>query len=186
MITIIFKAVAYGTLATLATAPQPNLGDNQTEVASIEQGRVKAEQRDLRAETLEEILISYGSPMAEEADTFIEVADKYNLDWRFLPAISGMESIFGKRVASNTYNPFGWGGGHIQFTSWEEAIHTVGKGLGERSLKNDRYGPEAWAPIYCPPNSHNWTVGVRYFMGEIEKAYLANLAEQGATIAAAQ
>ncbi|MEA2020299.1 MAG: hypothetical protein U9M98_01020 [Patescibacteria group bacterium] len=193
MMELILKAVAYGTLITLTTAPQATLGQNQKKVQLQETetakdvGVVKAKQKeDIRIETLEEFLDSYNSPMASEAETFVEVADKYNLDWRFLPAITGMESIFGKRVASNSYNPFGWGGGYIKFNSWEQAINTVGKSLGERSAENNRYGPEAWAPIYCPPNAHNWTTGVRYFMGEIEKEYFANLAEAGGTIAAAR
>lgn len=196
MMELILKAVAYGALVTLAAAPQTTLGQNQQEVQLPEvghiknqedRGEVKAEQtKDIRIKTLEVFLNSYGSPMSNEAETFVKVADTYNLDWRFLPAIAGMESIFGKRVASNSYNPFGWGGGYITFNSWEQAINTVGKSLGERSQENNRYGPEAWAHIYCPPNAHNWTAGVRYFMGEIEKDYLANLAEEGGTIAAAK
>lgn len=186
MIETLTKLAAYGALAAITASPQLQLGDNTTVAKPQTTGEVKATQKDLRVQTLEEYFARYNSPLADEADTFVETADKYGLDWRFMPAIAGMESIFARRVLYNSYNPFGWGGGYIMFESWEEAIRTVAQSLGERSAKNDRYGPEAWAAIYCPPNSHNWTKGVRYFMGEIEKEYLANLTETGATLATAK
>ncbi len=186
MIKTFTKLVAYGALAAITASPQSQMGERQTAEQPQEFGEVKAVQKDLRVKTLEEYLTRYNSPLANEAETFVETADEYNLDWRFMPAIAGMESIFARRVLYNSYNPFGWGGGYIIFESWEESIQTVGKSLGERSAENDRYGPEAWAAIYCPPNSQNWTIGVRYFIGEIEKEYLANLTEAGGTIAAAR
>lgn len=186
MIEILTKLVAYGALAAITSSPQWHLGENSTTVKPRNTGEVKATKKDLRVQTLEEYFARYNSPLVGEADTFVETADKYDLDWRFMPAIAGMESIFGRRVLYNSYNPFGWGGGYIMFDSWEEGIRTVAKSLGERSAANDRYGPEAWASIYCPPNAQNWTKGVRYFMGEIEKEYLTNLTEAGGTITAAR
>jgi len=184
MTNLIVKALATGVITSLAVSPKieshtpPITTSNFVEVESVH--------KDLRVETLEEFLAGYNSPLKDHAETFVKVADDHNLDWRFMPAIAGMESLFGNRVAYNSYNPFGWGGGYIYFNSWEESIKTVGKSLGERSAKYNRYGPEAWARIYCPPNYHNWTKGVNYFKKEINQLYLQKLTEGGAVIAAAR
>ena len=124
---------------------------------------------DPRVVRLQEYLESKDSPMANDADTFVEVADKYKLDWRFLPAIAGMESSFGNRIPEGSYNPFGWGGSNLfYFDSWEDAIETVGERLYVRVVS--KYGtptPESLGPSYCPPNYKNWIKGVNFFMEEI-------------------
>lgn len=104
------------------------------------------------------------APLAGYADKFVEVANKYNLDYRLLPAISVMESSGGK-VLFRPYNAWGWG--KKGFNSFEEGIETVGKGLsGYYARGKDTV--EKIAPTYCPPNSTNWAKNVRQFMNEIE------------------
>lgn len=185
MINLILRLTLVGAFA-LATL-SPNISkDNEMNlltpgvVTSLEkksQGEVLSQEvtlvRDERVELLREFLEGYASPLVEEAETFIKVSDKYNLDWRFLPAITGVESTFGHQVAKNTFNPFGWGGGWVKFDSWSEAIETVGRELSARGERAGISTPEEWAPSYCPPNSKNWSRGVRYFMEELEKELLA-------------
>lgn len=180
MINLILRLAVAGALAL--TTLGPNIQNNsQTEllnpgvVASLEpksRGEVLSQDvtlvRDQRVKVLEEFLRGYDSPLASEAASFVAVADENELDWRFLPAIAGVESTFGHRVAQNTFNPFGWGGGWVKFNSWSEAIETVGRELSERGKRAGISTPEEWAPSYCPPNAKNWSRGVRYFMGEIE------------------
>jgi len=149
-------------------------------------GMVAPVETNARLAALETTLEGYNSPMINEAQTFIEVADKYNLNWQFLPAITGIESLYGNRVAPNTYNPFGWGGGYIVFDSWAEAIETVGRELSERGERASISTPEEWAPTYCPPNAKNWSRGVRYFMAELEQEWLDTLVDQGGTITASR
>lgn len=104
------------------------------------------------------------APLAGYADKFVEVANKYNLDYRLLPAISVMESSGGK-VLFRPYNAWGWG--KKGFSSFEEGIETVGKGLsGYYARGKDTV--EKIAPTYCPPNSTNWARNVNQFMNEIE------------------
>src|SRR3990172_11756240 len=64
---------------------------------------------DGRAKIIENFFLSYKSPLASHSDTFIQVADKYQLDYRLLPSISMQESNGGKKVINNSYNPFGYG-----------------------------------------------------------------------------
>jgi len=96
---------------------------------------------------------------------FIQTADKNNLDWRLLPAIAGLESGFGKRLAKGSFNPFGWGGGYFCFDSWPAGIDCVGKALGEKPYPRE-LTPEAIGPIYAPPN-HHWGGLVQNIMNQI-------------------
>src|SRR3990167_1538262 len=84
---------------------------------------------DDRADRLEEYLNSHNSPLAPYADVFVAKADKYELDWRLVAAISGVESTFGKRLPTNSYNAYGWNGGNFYFKDWEDGIDTVSKTL---------------------------------------------------------
>ena len=51
---------------------------------------------DKRVGHLEAFFRSYNSPLEKHAVTFIREADKHNMDWRFVAAIAGVESTFGK------------------------------------------------------------------------------------------
>lgn len=124
-----------------------------------------------RQTILQKFLERYQSPLETQAKYFLSTADRYNLDWRLLPAIAGMESTFGKFMIEGTYNPFGWGGGVIPFDSWEEAIETVGRQLFLRF--SEHTSPEEIGPTYTPPNYVNWIYGVKYFMREMGEMELA-------------
>ncbi len=106
------------------------------------------------------------APLADYSEKFVEVANKYNLDYRLLPAIATVESGGGK---SNfrSYNAWGWG--NKGFTSFEEGIEVVGRGLKTGYIDKGRDTVEEIAPIYCPPNYKNWARSVNQFMLEIER-----------------
>jgi len=105
------------------------------------------------------------APLADYAEKFVEVANKYDLDYRLLPAIATVESSGGK---SNfrSYNAWGWGS--KGFSSFEEGIEIVGKGLKNNYIEKGMDTVEEIAPIYCPPNYKNWARSVNQFMNEIE------------------
>ncbi len=127
-------------------------------------------EEDRRVETLRNYLKSKNSPLAENAQTFVDVADEYGIDYRLLPAIAGIESNFGQVQLENSYNPFGWGGGYIYFESFEEAISAVGFELYERCVKQRADTPAEIGPSYCPPNYIKWITAVEGFMAEISNA----------------
>lgn len=127
---------------------------------------VKVEE-DRRVEILKNYLESKSSPLAEFAEDFVEAADRYNSDYRLLPAIAGIESNFGKVQLENSYNPFGWGGGYVYFDSFDEAIWTVSQELYERAFVRGVDTPSELGPSYCPPNYTRWIAAVEGFMSEI-------------------
>jgi hypothetical protein len=130
-----------------------------------------------RVGALEKFFEKYNSPLKGHANTFVEVADKYGIEYTLLPAISCMESSCGKKMLPNTYNPFGWGiygNNFIAFNDFDEAIETVGKGLNENYFARGFDTPQKIAPIYTPPNHVNWLRGVNFFVGQINKAEVSN------------
>lgn len=78
-------------------------------------------------------LEGYGMKMVEEAE-------KNNLDWRLIPAISVIESTGGKFACKKVENSFlGWGSCKINFESKEKAIEIVAWNLGGNNPKTAKY-----------------------------------------------
>ncbi|QQG43304.1 MAG: glucosaminidase domain-containing protein [Candidatus Daviesbacteria bacterium] len=129
---------------------------------------------DARAKIIEDFFLGYKSVLTDYANEFIKVADKYQLDWRLLPAIAMQESNGGKRVIANSYNPFGYGiyGNNVRkFPSWEEAIQRVGQALREDYVNLGLKTPEEIMTKYTPPSLGKdgaWAKGVRSFMLELQ------------------
>ncbi len=129
--------------------------------------------KDARAKIIEDFFKGYKSSLSEYGDTFITVADKYQLDWRLLPSIAMQESNGGRRVIANSYNPFGYGiyGNKVKrFASWEEAIERVGRGLREDYLNKGLKTPTQIMAKYTPPSlalGGPWAKGVDSFMSEL-------------------
>jgi len=124
---------------------------------------------DKRAQFLKSYLDAYDSPLAPYAQDFVDNADRYQLDWRLLPAISGVESGFGKKIPAYSYNAWGWGiygNSVLRFNSWPEAIQTISKGLREGYLRdNPDSSPFIIGPTYAA--STTWAVRVNSFMDQI-------------------
>ncbi|MCA9308209.1 MAG: hypothetical protein R3B92_00395 [Patescibacteria group bacterium] len=125
-----------------------------------------------RVKTLETFFKKYNSPLAAHAQTFVNVADQYNIDYRLLPAISCMESTCAKFMPHESNNPFGWGvygNSYISFANYDEAIETVGAGLNKGYFSKGLDTIEEIAPVYTPPNYVHWQSGVKYFTNKISE-----------------
>lgn len=122
---------------------------------------------DFRVVALRKYLTKQNSPLVDFADEFVATADKYNLDWRLLPAISGVESTFGKRIPYKSYNAYGWAGGNYRFISWEDSINVVSKSLKEDYIEKGAASLSKISRRYCPPNPA-WGYKVLFFMKQIE------------------
>lgn len=125
------------------------------------------EKPDSRVEKLEAFLTQNNSPLASYSKEFIKAADTYQLDWRFVPAITGVESTFGKQIPANSYNAYGWNNGVYRFQSWEQSIDYVSQYLKKNYFDRGLNTPYKIGPVYAPP-SRTWAVRVVYFMKQIE------------------
>lgn len=138
--------------------------------ASMELAK-KEDKTDNRIRVLEEYLKSFDSPLAKSASTFVEEADKYDIDYRLVAAISGVESTFGHFLPYNSYNAWGWGiygDNMIYFSSFEEGIEIISKSLREKYI--DSWGASNVYEIgkfYA--ESPTWASRVDQFMIKIEE-----------------
>jgi len=125
-------------------------------------------QPDMRVQKLEAFLAKYNSPLTAYAQDFITLADQYQIDWKLVPAITGVESTFGKQIPYNSYNAYGWANGNYAFKSWEDSITIVTKTLREKYFNRGLDNPCKIGPVYAPP-SQTWAGKVNFFMEKIEE-----------------
>lgn len=135
---------------------------------------------DERVTILEQFLDKQNSPLATQAATMIEAADTYKLDWKLLPAIAGKESSFGKNIpldsknGQSSHNAWGWGvyGDKApSFSSWEEAIMTVAKGLRDEYYNKGYITPEIIMKKFTPRSDGSWGRGVKAIMEQVSSEH---------------
>jgi len=122
---------------------------------------------DYRVYTLEKFLSQFNSPLTPYSSEFIEQADYYGIDYRLVPAISGVESTFGKRIPADSYNAYGWVNGNYSFKSWPDSIQVVSKTLKNNYIDKGAISIAKIAKIYAPPST-TWGVKVQYFVSKID------------------
>lgn len=122
---------------------------------------------DQRTDKLSDFFESMNSPMAPYSEAIIRTSDKYGLDWRLLPAISGVESTFGKRMPVNSYNAYGWANGNYSFDSWEDSFEVVISTLKTKYIDRGANTLSEISRIYAPPST-TWAWKVEYFMNKID------------------
>ena|SRR3989304_7178557 len=153
-----------------------NASENASGSSASLQSNLSLKGEDNRAKVLKRFLEKHNSPLAPYSNTFIEIADEYNLDWKLVASISGVESTFGKHIPYNSYNGWGWGiygDNTIYFSSWEEGIKTVSKGLRENYInKWKAENVYEIGRIYAA--SPRWASNVMYFMEKIEELRYEN------------
>ncbi len=128
---------------------------------------VGEKKEDLRARHIRNFLVKYNSPLIPYSKYIIDLADKYEIDWKLVVAISGVESTFCKAIPYNSYNCWGWKNGKHSFASYQDALEKVTSTLGNNYYRNRLNTPETIAPVYAPPSS-TWAGNVRFFMNLLE------------------
>lgn len=139
-------------ISNAAAATEPVSSETKTMVVTL------VAKKDDRAELLSAFLVRQNSPMAADAVALVAIADKYSLDWTFLPAIAGLESQYGKMVPAGSFNPYGWNNGKTSFRSWADASETVAAGIRSRYQASGEVTPWAIGSRYAA--SPTWAVRV--------------------------
>ncbi|MBI2613376.1 MAG: glucosaminidase domain-containing protein [Candidatus Levybacteria bacterium] len=138
-----------------------------------------AKEPDSRVKILREYLGQYDSPLQPYAQDFVEIADKYGLDWKLVAAISGVESTFGKQIPYQSFNGWGWGiygTNMIRFSSWTQGIETVSEGLRTNYL-NKWEARDVYEIGRFYAASPTWAQRVDYFMRKIDELKNQKLAQ---------
>jgi hypothetical protein len=115
-------------------------------------------------------------PLEGYGAKLVDAADKYDLDWRLLPAIAIKESTGGRFACGN--NPFGWGSCKIKFKTVDAAIDTVARNLGGGNPATERYYKDTTTKQklhqYNGTVVPTYTAGVLKFMDLIEQVDLGS------------
>lgn len=115
------------------------------------------------AESIDRYLESKASPIAGSGVDFMKSGVKWNIDPRFVVAVSGAESYFGLQLCA-PYNAWGWGcpNGPYRFASWAQAIEAISKGLRTGYLDDGLISVDRIHLRYAPPAAANDPTGLNY------------------------
>jgi hypothetical protein len=105
------------------------------------------------------------------APSIVDTADKYGLDFRLTTAIAQQESNLCKKIPPESNNCWGWGihsQGTLGFSSFQEGIENVSKGLREEYLDKGFRTTEEIMSKYTPLSPGSWAEGVNKFMAEMQ------------------
>lgn len=126
---------------------------------------------DARTEIVRQYLSEYDSPLTPYANEIVQLADKYGLDYRYIPAIARQESNLCHVIPPGSFNCWGWGITSVSslgFDSYADAIETVTKGLKENYINEGLTTPLQIMSKYTPNSNGSWAKGVSEFMSEME------------------
>jgi hypothetical protein len=129
------------------------------------------ESADARPQIVKKYLEFYNSPLSPFAELMVQTADKYSIDFRLIAAIAQQESNLCKIIPPDSYNCWGWGihsKGSLGFSSYQEGIDEVSKGLREEYLDKGYSTIEEIMSKYTPLSNGSWANGVNTFMGDME------------------
>lgn len=119
-----------------------------------------------KVQSVQTFLGRRGSPLAAKAEYIVKSAEIFGIDYRLVPAISIVESSGGKKTYRR-FNAWGWGGSKgYSFSSWEEGIYTVSKGLS-KYYASGATTPIAIAPRYNPHTPQEWAGKVQFLMNQM-------------------
>ncbi|HUC94750.1 MAG TPA: hypothetical protein VMR19_01975 [Candidatus Saccharimonadales bacterium] len=126
---------------------------------------------DARPEILKQYMENYGSPLEPYAGLIVQTADKYSLDFRLITAIAQQESNICKVIPPESYNCWGWGitgKDSLGFSSFQEGIETVSKGLKSDYIDKGYTTINKIMSKYTPQSNGSWANGVNAFMSDMQ------------------
>jgi hypothetical protein len=152
------------------------LSDFQTQFP--QDGEVKGvnsiiEAEDSRPAIVSRFLARHDSPLTPHhyyGKKLVEIADKYNLDFRLLPAIMMQESNLCKRIPEGTNNCLGFGihsRGTLGFDTYEAGFERAAREIKANYVDIGLTTPEQIMRKYTPSSQGSWANSVNQWMAEM-------------------
>jgi hypothetical protein len=133
--------------------------------------------RDARSQKINQVFKQYNCPLEGLGEVFVYEADKHNIPWWLVAAVSFQESSCGKLTPEpkgiESYNAWGWGvyGDNVQsFDNWARGIETVSEYFNKRFFSKGITEPCEIMKTYTPPSKGSWCEGVKHF-GDLMQNY---------------
>lgn len=114
-----------------------------------------------------------GTPLEDYSDLIVAISDKYEIDYRLIPAIAMKETGAGRAAPLESFNAWGFENGRTRFESWEQAIESVAKTLKTRYVAKGMDTPDKMMPVYAPPameNGGGWARVINGYLAQMESA----------------
>lgn len=158
----------------------PSLHPSQTTLISqVGQGNptglsFDVQTADGRVDIVKNFLDRYDSPLKPHdtyAQILVNVADKYNLDYRLLPAIMMQESNLCKAADPSIHNCLGFGidkAETLSFDTYEQSFDAAAKTLKEKYIDEGLITPEQIMTKYTPSSNGSWAFSVNQWIAEME------------------
>lgn len=130
-----------------------------------------AELSNIRAANLKSFFRKYSSPLYDHAELIVKTSDENGLDYRLIPAIAMQESTLCRFIPPDSHNCWGWGiyGNKVtRFSSYDEAIQTVARGLKRNYIDKGRTTPSEIMAAYTPSSNGSWANGVNTVLRLLE------------------
>lgn len=155
--------------------------DQETQIASSTQENLPQvmgmestlELEDARAQIVANFLRQHNSPLKPHdyyGQVLVDIADKYELDFRFLPAIMMKESNLCKKIPEGSFNCLGFGihsRGTLGFENYEAGFERAARELRANYVEQGRIQVSEIARKYTE-SVDSWTNAVNQFMAEME------------------
>lgn len=125
---------------------------------------------DARAVIIDQYFAKHKCPLTGTGKTIVELSDKYNFAFWWLPAIAWQESTCGKQIIEGSYNPLGYGiyGSKVtKFLSWDEAFTQVAKDLSKNYFSKGLIEPCDVQKVYTPSSKGSWCKSIKFFRDEL-------------------
>lgn len=136
--------------------------------------RSDIETADARIDIIANFLRRHDSPLEPPeyyGQVLVETADRYNLDYRLLPAIMMQESNLCKSAPEGSYNCLGFGihkRGTLGFESYEAGFDRAAREIKERYIDIGLTTPEDIQKKYTPSSNGSWAFSVNQWIVEME------------------
>lgn len=164
---LVFYRALMNNLTEISSLLAINNSDKNVKVQLLKEFQTN----DIRIANLKFFFRKYNSPLYDFAATFVTAADKYQFDYRLLPAIAMQESNLCKYIYEGSHNCWGWGiyGSRVtRFDSYDEAIETISHGIKRDYIDHGLTTTEEIMRKYTPPSDGSWAFGVNTFLKVIE------------------
>ena len=151
-----------GEISQFNASYKSNSGGNYEAEIQVADGRVA---------NLKSFFRKHNSPLYDFADKIVEVSDRYQFDYRLLPAIAMQESNLCRVIPENSFSCWGWGiyGTTVtRFDTYDEAIETIGKGIKDHYIDKGLVTASAIMNKYTPSSKGSWQYGVNTFLKALE------------------
>lgn len=129
---------------------------------------------DARSMVVANFLERHNSPL-EPYDYYgrilVEIADRYDLDYRLLPAIMMQESNLCKSIPPDSYNCLGFGiheRGTLGFENYEAGFDRAAREIKQRYVDIGLTTPEDIMKKYTPSSNGSWAFSVNQWIVEME------------------